>query len=130
MYSWCGRILDMGEYKDDGQEYPFEIELEKNIEADDLTIDVELGKPASKEDKQKLENLMVNWAKKGISKGHGKGKMHDWNEDANEWDKEDKRYRFWVDLGSDDEKALAALCDDLSDLGLVNKIKIGSRYDD
>jgi hypothetical protein len=108
---------------------PFKIVQEENTDFDDLTIDVELKEPASNKKKQELEDIMTGWASLGIDMGYGDGIIHDWSEEENEWDKGDTRFRFWVDMGSCDEKALDALYEQLTNFNDIEKVNLGSRYD-
>lgn len=109
---------------------PFKIEQEKNTDFDDLTIDIVLKESASKTGKQELEKVMAKWANTGIDKGYSDGIMHDWNEEENEWDEGDKRFRFWVDMGSCDENALKVLYEQLTNFSDIEKVNLGSRYED
>lgn len=110
--------------------YLFEISHDENFDWFDLTIDIELKKPASEQERKELEEVLANWANKGIEEGYGEGVMHDWSEEENEWNKGGKRLRFWVDMGSSGEVALDNLFSRLSDFSGVKKISFGSRYYD
>ena len=110
--------------------YPFEISHDEDFDWSDLTIDIELDKPAVEEERKKLEGILANWADKGIKEGYGEGVMHDWSEEENEWDMEGKRLRFWVDMGSSEETALDNLFSRLSDFSGVKRISFGSRHYD
>ncbi len=120
----------MSESAERGSQYPFRISYDKDSDWSDLTIDVELKEPASSEQKQELEEMMAGWANEGIDKGYKEGLMHDWNKEGNEWDKKDRRLRFWVDMGSSGEDALNVLFEKLKEIKQVERVRLGSRYYD
>jgi hypothetical protein len=120
----------MEENTEGQQPLPFEVEHDEDFDWLDLTIDVHLTHTASDEERSKIEEVMGNWANKGIDEGYGEGKMHSWDDEENEWSKGNKSFRFWVDMGTDDETAIDTLFGELAKLGLVKKVRIGSRYYD
>ena len=120
----------MGESAERGNQYPFKIKYDEDFDWTGLTIDVELKDPASSEQKQELEDVMIGWANEGIDKGYKEGLMHDWDEEENEWDMGDKRFRFWVDMGSSGENALDVLFEKLTKMKQIEKVRLGSRYYD
>ena len=110
--------------------YPFEISHDEDFVWSDLTIDIELDKPVVEKERKELEEILANWADKGIEEGYGEGVMHYWNKEENEWDQGGKRLRFWVDMGSSEETVLDNLFSKLSGFGGVKRVNFGSRYHD
>lgn len=120
----------MAENTPEEPQLPFEVVADEEGDMLDLTIDVELKKPASKERKQELENLMVAWAEKGIDEGYGNDRMGGFDEEENEWDQDDRRLRFWVDMGRNTGSALEVLYSDLANSNDIERVRLGSRYHD
>lgn len=122
----------MGEKDKQGEKYPFEVKFDERIDWDSLSIRLQFSGSPSEEDKRRLQELMGEWADKGVEEGYGKDGVMHYLADEIEWNDEGHWGDFFVDMGSDDGlTALDELFSKLSSSGLgIKGIKLGSGYSD